>query len=404
MKISIFGLGYVGVVSAAILSKEFEVLGVDINSEKVKMIKNGHSPIKEPGIGKLIEKGVEKNNLSATIDTRKAIMKTEISIVCVGTPSNPNGSHDLSSVYHVMEEISNLTKVKENYHCVILRSTVPPGTSEDILKKYFEKQNVGYCYHPEFLREGVAIKDYYNPPFIVASCSDKRSKQLLKIIYESLSKDINFLEFREAEVIKLICNVFHALKVVFSNEIGRFCKKLNIDDKRIMNVFCKDKKLNISEAYLKPGFAFGGSCLPKDLRSFIHLSNTLDVDIPLISSINKSNKTHLDYYIDKIESYKKKKLGFIGLSFKKGTDDVRESPYLLLIEHFSGNGYDIKIYDEDIQLDEFIGSNKRYLKKKNLPIRSLMVNKKKELSDREIIISNEYIDSEFKNKIVINLF
>jgi len=403
MKISIFGLGYVGIVSAAILSQKFKIIGVDINPKKVELINQGKSPIMEKKINFLVKNGVDTNNLIATLKSRKAIMESNISIICVGTPSDTDGHYDLSSLENVLKEISEILNEKRTYHCIIIRSTIPPGTTRKMFKRYFNQQKVGICFNPEFLREGVSISDYLNPPFIIAACSDDQSKQNIKKIYEDINHQVIFLKFEEAETIKIICNVFHALKVVFANEIGRFCETLGINGKKIMNILCQDNKLNISKAYLKPGFAFGGSCLPKELRVFNYLAKIKDIEIPVISQIEVSNHKHIEYYIRKIQSYKKKKLGFIGLSFKEGTDDIRESPYLLLVEYFIGKGYDIKIYDEYINLGKLMGTNKEYLENEIPHISSLFVYDLNELNECEIIISRQKTDEKFNDKIIINL-
>lgn len=403
MKISIFGLGYVGVVSASLLSQKFKVIGVDINQKKVSMINEGKSPIIEKDVENYISKAISEGKLKATLNSKKAILETDISIICVGTPSNKNGSHDLNSLNKVLHQISTTLKQKEVYHCVIIRSTVPPGTMDEFHKRYFKDKNLGFCFNPEFLREGSAISDYLNPPFIIAACNDEKSKSYIKRIYEDISKEITFVNYKEAETIKLLSNVFHALKISFANEVGRFCSKFNIDAKKVMSVLCKDTQLNISDAYLKPGFAFGGSCLPKDLRSFIYLAKINDVNIPMISNIINSNEKHIKHYIDKIQSYGKKNLGFVGLSFKQGTDDLRESPYLRLVEYFIGKGYDIKIYDKDIILSRLMGKNKEFLEEKIPHINSLIVDNIQELKDRDIIVSNREIWDHFNNKIIINL-
>lgn len=403
MKISIFGLGYVGIVTAAILSQKFKIIGVDINPIKVELVNQGKSPIIEEKISEYIKNAVDRNNLIATIDTRNAILESDVSIICVGTPSDNNGHYNLSSLESVLKNIIEILKEKNSYHCIIIRSTIPPGTIKKLITNYVNDQKIGICFNPEFLREGMAVSDYLDPPFIIAACSDEQSKNYIRKIYEDITQDIIFLQFEEAEIIKIISNVFHALKVVFANEIGRFCDTFEINGKRVMEIFSQDNKLNISKTYLKPGFAFGGSCLPKELRSFNHLAKINDIKIPVISQIEVSNRKHIEYYINIIESYKKNKLGFIGLSFKKGTDDMRESPYLLLVEYFIGKGYDLKIYDEDIILGKLMGTNKAYLEKEIPHISSLLVNNLKDLDDCEILITRNKMSEEFIDKIIITL-
>ncbi len=312
MRISIFGLGYVGIVTSALLSKEHQVTGVDINPIKISLMKEGQSPIIEKGIAQLIKEGRKRHHLEATIDSKYTVMNSDISIICVGTPSKDDGSHDLNYLYKVLKTISEVLKEKKTYHLVVIRSTIPPGTTEKIIKKYFDKPNVGVCFNPEFLREGVAVSDYLNPPYIIAACNDDKGIQLMKKLYRGINAEFIVVSFKEAETLKIVNNIFHALKIVFANEVARFCEAYNINPKKIMGLVCKDKKLNISKNYLNPGFAYGGSCLAKELRCFQYLSRIKKIEIPVISNIELSNDKHIKSTIKKIESFKIKKIGFVG--------------------------------------------------------------------------------------------
>ena len=400
MNISIFGMGYVGVVTAAILSRNHKVIGVDINMKKVNMINEGVSPIIEKDVDKLIKEGRQKGSLEATSDHVSALKNTDLTVICVGTPSTENGSHNLTYLENVLNQIRSVLSEKKKYHLIVIRSTIPVGTTEQIIEKYFRGMNIGVCFNPEFLREGEAVYDYMHPPYIVIACNDKKGVELMKEFYSDVKADFYVVPFNEAEILKVVCNVFHALKIVFSNEIGRFCEAYNIDGKRVMDLIVKDKKLNISEKYMKPGFAFGGSCLPKDLRSLQFMVHKKFLDMPLLSSIDKSNDAHIHSAIKKIESFQSKKLGIVGLSFKAGTDDLRESPYVTLVEHFIGKGYDIKIFDKNVSLAKLVGANKKYIEKAIPHISSLLVDNIDELDDRDIIVLNHSITKEFSKNVV----
>ncbi|MBD3248629.1 nucleotide sugar dehydrogenase [Candidatus Woesearchaeota archaeon] len=392
MKISIFGLGYVGVVTSAILARNNQVVGVDVNPVKVDLINKGNSPIIETDVDKLIKDGVENNNLKATTDSKEAILDSDLSVVCVGTPSNQDGSHNLNYLDKVLSEISDLIKEKDSYHLVVIRSTSPPGTTEEMIEKYFKNLNVGICFNPEFLREGSAVKDYINPPYIVIACNDDKSIELMKEFYKEVDSELLITSFKEAEILKIVSNVFHALKIVFGNEIGRFCESYGIDGRNVMDLICKDKKLNISEKYLKPGFAYGGSCLPKDLKSFLYLTKQKDVCLPLIGNISLSNEAQINAAINKIQSHNKKSVSFLGLSFKPGTDDLRESPYVRLVEHFIGKGYSVKIYDPNVSLAKLMGANKEYLEREIPHISQLLYEDMDDVMDSEILVINHNFD------------
>jgi len=372
MEISIFGLGYVGVVTASILSQKHRVIGVDVNPAKVELIAQGRSPIVEPGVDKLLAISHTAGSLEATVNAEYAIKNSDLSIVCVGTPSNPDGSHNLSYLRGVLSQISEAIPKNGPHHSIIIRSTVPPGTTEDLFATYLSGCNgqAGICFNPEFLREGNAVDDYLHFPIVVAACSDKKTEKKIRELYQGTDGKLILTNFRIAETLKVFCNIFHALKISFANEIGRFCTASGIDGNELMQIFCQDDRLNVSKRYLQPGFAYGGSCLPKDLRSLERMARLANVSLPVISHIAQSNEEQIAHSIRRIESYKTKKIGMVGLSFKPDTDDLRESPYVRLVEYFIGKGYDPKVVvrkpnhekysKEDYLPDQLKG--KKYLK------------------------------------------
>jgi GDP-mannose 6-dehydrogenase len=386
MKISIFGLGYVGCVSCAVLCKDHDVVGVDVAPAKVDLIRRGQSPIVEKETDDLIRTGVEAGRLSATLDYDAAVACTDISIVCVGTPTLDNGAHDLAHVEGVVEQIAAGVRHKSREHLIVLRSTVPPGTTERLMREKLGGLPVRVCFNPEFLREGCAVADYHDPPFIVLAGSDDRAVALAKSLYDGIDAEFVVTSFREAETIKVLCNVFHAMKIVFANEVARLGEAIGVDGGNIMRLLCKDTKLNISSTYLKPGFAYGGSCLPKDLRSLEYLARQANVRVPLISSIEASNNEHIAQMIRKISGHRVRSLGFVGISFKKGTDDLRESPFVRLVEHFMGKGYRVKIYDKDVVPSGLIGANKRFIDNTAGHILNALVQDASELRDCELIV------------------
>lgn len=371
MNISIFGLGYVGTVMAACLSKYgHNITGIEINRKKVELINNGQSPIIEPGINNILKEASKKRKLSATPDATDAIKKTDLSFICVGTPSNKNGSLNLDYVFLVAKQIGQALKIKDSHHSIVIRSTVLPGTVEksaliigDISGKELGK-DFDVASNPEFMREGTSVYDFENPPFTVVGASSKRLEELLKKIYKFIDSPFYSVKIKEAELLKYACNSFHAMKVTFANEIGAICKNLGIDSHVVMKIFSKDTKLNISSYYLKPGFAFGGSCLPKDVRAMIFQAKSNDLSIPLLDSLIPSNDEHIKRVVDWVIQQGKKNIGVLGLSFKAGTDDVRESPVIIVIETLIGKGYKISIYDHNVNLSKLIGANKEYLEQK----------------------------------------
>ncbi len=380
MKVSVIGLGYVGCVSAACLARDMhEVIGVDINPQKLGQLRVGKSPIIEPGLDNLIKDGVELERLAVTSDTREAVKNSQASLICVGTPSRENGSLNLDFVRIVTREIGSALQNHPTYHTVIVRSTVLPGTVRNELLPILESESgkvagrdFGLCMNPEFLREGTAIEDYYNPAVMVIGQFNERSGDAVEELYENIEAEIIRSDLETAEMAKYANNAFHALKVSFANEIGNFAKANGVDGRKIMDILCSDNRLNISASYLKPGFAFGGSCLPKDMRAMMHSAKQNDLSSPLLESILPSNEEQIRRGIRLVEETKKKKLAVLGLSFKAGTDDVRESPTVALIETLVGKGYQVKLYDETIRVGELIGANKSFLYSEIPHITSLM--------------------------------
>ncbi|HEY8227344.1 MAG TPA: UDP-glucose/GDP-mannose dehydrogenase family protein [Pyrinomonadaceae bacterium] len=380
MKISIFGLGYVGCVSAACLSRAgHEVIGVDVNPLKVDIINSGKSPIVEPQISDLIDSAVKEGRLRATTDSSRAINDSDVSLVCVGTPSKPNGGLDLRYVQRVCEEIGAAVATKDARHTVIIRSTMLPGSVETVVQPAIERtsgkkagQDFGICVNPEFLREGTSVKDFYAPPFTLIGAEDQHSDQIARSLYSMIDAPVFTTSIRAAEMVKYVCNCFHALKVSFANEVGNICKALELDSHEVMKIFCQDSKLNLSSYYLKPGFAFGGSCLPKDLRAVTYKAKELDVEVPLLTAISVTNRLQVERAIDLVLRAGNKRVGVLGFSFKAGTDDLRESPMVTLIETLIGKGLELVIYDRDVSLARLFGSNKEYIEHEIPHIAKLM--------------------------------
>jgi len=410
-KISVFGLGYVGTVcSACLASRGFHVTGVDVNEEKVRIINSGRSPIIEADIGALVEQMVRSGLLKATSDSRQAVGDSDISMVCVGTPSNGNGSLSTEYVENVCRQIGEALREKRAYHIVVIRSTVLPGTIKDVVTPALEAasdkkagRDFGVAMNPEFLREGTSVSDFYNPPKTVIGSLNRRDADTIAALYEGLPGPVIKTSIEAAEMVKYVDNVFHALKVTFANEIGDICKALRIDSHEVMNIFCQDRKLNISPYYLKPGFAFGGSCLPKDVRALTYKASRLDVNTPLLSAIIPSNANHVEVGLKRIMSFEKKRIGFLGFGFKAGTDDLRESPIVELIERLLGKGYDIKIYDRNVSLAKLFGANKRFIEQKIPHISRLMAGSVDEiLAHAEVVVIGNNAP-EFKEVFARNL-
>ena len=369
MKISIFGLGYVGAVSLACLSRDgHHVVGVDIDRAKLDLIAAGKTPVVEEGMVELMAEVAAGGRVVVTTDVQQAVRDTDVSLVCVGTPSAANGSQDQSAVLRLAADIGKAIADKPAPHVVVFRSTLVPGTVEDVLRPIFEaasgkKDGEGFflCFQPEFLREGSSIRDYDKPPFTIVGANHAEPVDRLRELFGHLPCKFIETSVRSAEMMKVCCNNFHALKITFANETARLCDALGVDAFQVMDLLCQDTQLNISRAYLKPGFAFGGSCLPKDLRATTHLAKMHDVEIPVLGSIMQSNRDHLEVAIAKVLASGKRRVGFIGLSFKTGTDDLRESPLVGLAEHLIGKGMQLAIYDPEVTLSRLLGANRRYI-------------------------------------------
>ncbi len=381
MKISIFGLGYVGAVSMACLARDgHEVVGVDLDPVKLDLIKSGRSPIVEEGIQELTAQVVASGRVRVTNDVVGAVRDTDLSFICVGTPSSPNGSQDLSAVRRVSEQIGTALKDKGGYHTVVMRSTIQPGSMDEVVKAGIEltsgkvaDRDFGLCFQPEFLREGTSIKDYDSPPFTVIGTEDPRAAEVLRSVFGHLPCDFLTTSIGVAEMLKYACNAFHAVKITFANEVGRLSQSVGVDARAVMELVCKDKRLNISPAYLKPGFAFGGSCLPKDLRALTYVGKLNDVTTPMLGNVMGSNRAHIDHALDLAMASGKRRIGMIGLSFKAGTDDLRESPLVTVAERLIGKGFDLRIFDPEVNLSRLLGANKRYIEHSIPHIGSLMV-------------------------------
>ena len=369
MRVSIFGLGYVGCVSAACLAREgHDVIGVDVNPVKVDIINDGRSPIIEAKIDELIKGAVSEQTLRATTDAGKAVRGTEVSLVCVGTPSNHNGSLDLTFVKAACQQIGKALAIKRRHHTVVIRSTMLPGTVAEAVIPTLERssgrragRDFNVAINPEFLREGTSINDFYHPPFTLIGADDENTARQVRMLYARIEAPVITMGIKEAEMVKYASNCFHALKITFANEIGNICNALGVDSQKVMEAFCSDTKLNISPSYLKPGFAFGGSCLPKDLRAITHRAKQLDVDVPVLNSILPSNRHQLEQAVDAVLQTGRKTVGVLGLSFKTGTDDLRESPMVTLIEILIGKGLSLSIYDPDVSMARLFGANKKYI-------------------------------------------
>lgn len=380
MNISIFGLGYVGAVSLACLARDgHRVIGVDIDAAKLDLIRRGKTPVVEAGMVELMEAVAASGRVRVTDDVREAVLESELSLICVGTPSAPNGSQDQSAILRLTKSLGAALRDKAAPHVFVYRSTLVPGTVEEVLRPLLEGQSgkrdgEGFhlCFQPEFLREGSSIADYDRPPFTIVGASHPYPVERLKALFGHLPCEFHATSIRAAEMVKYACNNFHALKITFANETARLCEALGVDPFEVMDLVCRDTQLNISRAYLKPGFAFGGSCLPKDLRATLHMAKMRDVELPMLGGILPSNRSHIDHAIAKIMAAGKRRVGLIGLSFKAGTDDLRESPLVLLAEHCIGKGLSLRIYDPEVQLSRLLGANRRFIEEHLPHIGSLM--------------------------------
>ena len=371
MNISIFGLGYVGAVSLACLAREgHRVIGVDVDPTKLDLIAAGKTPVVEEGMIELMSKVVATGAVSVTTDPVQALRDSELSLICVGTPSAANGSQDQSAVLRLAEQLGVALRGVDRSHVFVFRSTLVPGTVEDVLRPIIEKasgkrEGVDFhvCFQPEFLREGTSIRDYDSPPFTIIGANHAHPEQVLRQLFGHLPCDFHVTTVRAAEMVKYCCNNFHALKITFANETARLCDALEVDAFEVMDLVCRDTQLNISRAYLRPGFAFGGSCLPKDLRATLHLAKQRDVELPMLAGILPSNRVHIDLAIAKVMESGKRRIGMVGLAFKSGTDDLRESPMVLMAEHLVGKGLSLLVYDPEVHLSNLLGANSSFMQR-----------------------------------------
>ena len=368
-RISIFGLGYVGAVSLACLARDgHRVIGVDIDPVKLDLIRNRKSPILEEGIQELMRDVVNSGRATVTADAAEAMRETELSFVCVGTPSASNGSQDLTAILRLAEQLGEALAHKKEFHTIVIRSTVQPGTVEEKIEPILERASgktsgvdFGLCFQPEFLREGSSIRDYDHPPYTIVGGNCEAAVEQVRALFQHLDARFLVTHIRVAEALKMSCNAFHALKITSANEIGRVSQSMGIDPHEVMRLVCADKRLNISPAYLKPGFAFGGSCLPKDLRALTNIAKQNDIVLPMLSSLLASNRVHIDHAVEKILKLGRPRVGMLGLSFKTGTDDLRESPLVLVAKRLLGEGCELRIFDPEVQLSRLLGANRSYI-------------------------------------------
>jgi GDP-mannose 6-dehydrogenase len=417
MNISIFGIGYVGCVSIGCLASDGHfVIGVDTNQNKLELINSGKATVIEKDLEKMIFKAAGDKKIFATDDYIHAVKNSEVSIICVGTPLGKDGKLDLSHIFKVAEQIGKAVKFKNSFHIISVRSSVPPGTIseiEKIISKESDKtveKDFSVLSNPEFLREGSAVYDYYNPSYTLIGGTNKNAMEKLATIYKNVKAEVIFTNVNSAELIKFVNNSFHAMKVSFANEVGNICSSLNIDALKFMELFVKDTKLNISSQYLKPGFAYGGSCLPKDLKALENLASELKVQTPLLSGISESNELHIKKGFRLIKNTKKKRIGFLGITFKEGTDDVRNSPFVSLAKMLLDKKYSIRIFDENLNLEKVLGANKEFLFKELPIVSDYLIKSFNELLDESdvLVIANSKMVPvnqilQIKNKIIIDL-
>lgn len=379
-RISIFGLGYVGTVSLACLARDgHEMIGVDIDHGKLELLRAGQAPVVETGIQELMHAVMHGGSVRVSDCVREAILASDVSFICVGTPAQHNGSQNLDAITRIAQQIGAVLPEKPTRHVIVVRSTVRPGTVEDLIRPQIESssglemgRDFSLCFQPEFLREGTSICDYDNPPLTVVGASDPFAVQTLREIFGHLPCEFVETSIRTAEMLKYACNAFHATKVSFANEIGRICQACAVDAHEVMKLLCMDRQLNISSAYLKPGFAFGGSCLPKDLKALLYLAKRCDLDLPLLASVLVSNTAHIEHTIEQVLATGRRSVGMIGLSFKAGTDDLRDSPLVTMAERFIGKGMKLCIFDPEVHVARLIGANRRFIEESIPHIASLM--------------------------------
>nr|WP_249123733.1 MULTISPECIES: nucleotide sugar dehydrogenase [unclassified Bradyrhizobium] len=404
-RISIFGLGYVGAVSAACFAKVgHTVIGLDVNDIKRQCFREGKPPVVEPGLGEMMQELVQIGRLTAVDDVQQAIDDTDVSLICVGTPSRDNGSINIDIVCGVVAEIGRAIRNKKGSHLVVVRSTMIPGTMRNTIIPILERESGRRCgeglsvaYNPEFLRESTAVSDFFSPPKTVIGTDEPAAGDQVAGLYEGIVAPVFTVAFETSEMIKYADNTWHALKVCFGNEIGNICQALNIDSHELMDVFCSDTKLNISPTYLKPGFAFGGSCLPKDSRALTYLARQLDVEAPILSNILPSNRIQIERAISKVIGFGHRNIAVLGFSFKPGTDDLRESPQVELIERLIGKGYNLKLYDASVNLSALTGVNRRHIEQAIPHIGSIMMSSMRETVESAEVIIIGNASPEFRN-------
>ncbi len=407
MQIAVFGLGYVGTVSAACLARSgHTVLGVDVNPGKVQLIEDGQAPVIERGLSELVRETRDRGRLRATTDVGAAIRHAELSMICVGTPSQVNGDLDYRYLRDVCEQIGRELRASPDRHTIVVRSTILPGTMRELIVPVLEDasgkvagHDFGICHNPEFLREGTALFDFDHPPKTVIGVDDPETGDRVASLYEGLDAPLLQVPVSVAELVKYVDNCWHAVKVGFANEIGRIAKASGLDSHQVMEIFCQDTKLNISSSYLKPGQAFGGSCLPKDLRALTYRARSLDLDVPMLEAILPSNEVHKRAALSRVMAYKSKRVGILGFSFKAGTDDLRESPVVDLIESLLGKGYELLIYDRNVNLSRLVGANREFLLNHIPHISRLMVESIDEVLQGSdvLVIGNK--DPEFRDRL-----
>lgn len=391
MRISVFGLGYVGAVTGACFAKEgHTVIGVDPDEKKLELIRAGKSPIVEHGLEDLIGQVVSAGRLRVTTDYFGAVADSDVSLICVGTPSNPNGSLRTEYVEKVAIEIGDAIRAKGSYHSIVVRSTVLPGTTERLvvpsLAKNVARDLFGVSMNPEFLREGVSIEDFYNPPFTVIGTESCEEFERVKQMYSGVPGNFIHCAISTAEAIKYGCNLFHALKITFANEMGMLCKALHVDAREVMEILCQDTKLNISSRYMRPGFAFGGSCLPKDLRASIHKAREVDSPLPMLEATLASNRLQIERAAQRIMSHGMKRISMLGISFKEGTDDLRESPLVALAEILIGKGFDLRVFDPNVHYASLYGSNKAFIEQELPHFKRILVSADEALEHGEMLV------------------
>src|SRR5215207_4549550 len=407
MNVSVFGLGYVGSVSAACFAEDgHTVVGVDVNADKVASLNEGRSPIVETGLDELIRDNAANGRLRATTSTADAVRDTDISLICVGTPSRKNGSLDLTCLERVAEQIGAALKTKGDYHVVVVRSTVLPGTTHNVVIPALERTSgkkygagFGVTVNPEFLREGTAIKDFRQPPMTLIGHNYRSDARPTEALYTKVEAELVTTSILTAEMIKYASNTWHALKVCFANEVGNLCKRLDIDSHEVMDIFCRDEKLNLSSYYMKPGFAFGGSCLPKDVRAMQYRAKEVDLDMPVIQAILGSNQLQIQHALEMIGETGEKRIGLLGFSFKAGTDDLRESPIVILAEALLGKGYALRIYDRNVSIARLVGANREYIEHQIPHLSSLLCDTVDEVIDASDVIVVGNASPEFTDAV-----